>query len=128
MTRDEIAARLAVITEMLTVFGQRANRDRILGLARITQHIPLPLLRGATRRAACLAVDYPPVPGAIVQAALDLSAAWGMHDPRGRRPAWYRRTLQERPREVAQQPSDGARAPTPLHAAVHKAAEGGGRR
>lgn len=102
-SRDhERAERMRVVANMLRAHGQRPTDEVVYARARATQHVPLELLEPACDRASVTRATergFPPGTAAILDAALELSKLWGLHD--GRRPEWYRRSIGEPPRMQA---------------------------
>lgn len=104
-SRDhERAERLRVMAGLLRSHGQHPSEATVYARARATQHVPLDLLQPACDRAAVTRANergFPPSSAAVIQAALEISAAWNMHSGSGARPDWYRRSIGEPPRARA---------------------------
>jgi len=108
MDAREKALRLGSLTEMLVAYGQTATPDRLKSLGNLTKGVPVDVFREACQL-ACIQHEggWPPGPGDVIKAALQLAP--GEVNPGQARslPRWYRRAtfqlrggLDERPREI----------------------------
>jgi hypothetical protein len=72
--RHDREARVTMVRQMITTYGQEATEDRLRGYLEVVAEIPVPSLARAIKSAMRNARDYPPGPGEIV-AAWDWQAA-----------------------------------------------------
>lgn len=105
------AERVTALVRMLRAFGQEATKERLQALGELTDPVPQHLFAAAVNRATLeTRGGWPPGPGDIMRAAVDLEPAeLNPGQPRGL-PRWYRRAIGERtraemPREIG--PRDG---------------------
>ena len=98
--------RLEALVEMFTGLGREATEEKLAYYGNLTKGIPIQIFKKSCRLAALDAKGgWPPGPGDIVSAALEISP--GVHTPgQGQaKPRWYQRLRREiagreRPREI----------------------------
>ena len=115
MDEIEMARRVAALTGLFLGYGQPATDDRLRFYANATKHVPLEVFEQACLNAAAMSRgSFPPGPGDIVAAALQLAPGEYTPGQGSSKPRWYRqmsrvegvRRLPEEPASVQALPRD----------------------
>ena len=108
MTDEEKAYRLGSISELFAVFDKPISETQLRLWGNLLKHVPAPVFRDACMRAAVLTTgSFPPGPGAVLEAALELAPGGYTPGQGAFKPRWYqaatfklRGGVVEKPREI----------------------------